>query len=41
MRSYILAFAVMIPLVFATTWFTATKQGSAMRATAQDTKPRA
>jgi branched-chain amino acid transport system permease protein len=36
-RSYILAFAVMIPLVFATTWFIShTRGGRAMRATAQD-----
>src|ERR1035441_8478882 len=37
LRGYILAFAVMIPLVFALTWFiNATRAGRAMRATAQD-----
>jgi branched-chain amino acid transport system permease protein len=36
-RGYILAFAVMIPLVFALTWFIGrTRAGRAMRATAQD-----
>ena len=36
-RGYILAFAVMIPLVLALTWFiTKTRAGKAMRATAQD-----
>jgi branched-chain amino acid transport system permease protein len=36
-RGYILAFAVMIPLVFALNWFiNATRAGRAMRATAQD-----
>ena len=37
LRGYILAFAVMIPLVFALTWFiNTTRAGRAMRATAQD-----
>ena len=37
LRGYILAFAVMIPLVFALTWFiNRTRAGRAMRATAQD-----
>jgi len=37
LRGYILAFAVMIPLVFALTWFIGrTRAGRAMRATAQD-----
>jgi branched-chain amino acid transport system permease protein len=37
LRGYILALAVMIPLVFALTWFiTRTRAGKAMRATAQD-----
>src|SRR6266516_4780144 len=37
LRGYILAFAVMIPLVFALTWFISrTRVGRAMRATAQD-----
>jgi branched-chain amino acid transport system permease protein len=37
LRGYILAFAVMIPLVFALTWFISrTRAGRAMRATAQD-----
>ncbi|HKB30284.1 MAG TPA: branched-chain amino acid ABC transporter permease [Streptosporangiaceae bacterium] len=37
LRAYILAFAVMIPLVFALTWFiNQTRAGRAMRATAQD-----
>jgi branched-chain amino acid transport system permease protein len=36
-RGYILVFAVMIPLVFALTWFIgSTRAGRAMRATAQD-----
>jgi branched-chain amino acid transport system permease protein len=36
-RGYILALAVMIPLVFGLTWFiTSTRAGRAMRATAQD-----
>jgi branched-chain amino acid transport system permease protein len=36
-RGYILAFAVMVPLVFALTWFiNRTRAGRAMRATAQD-----
>jgi branched-chain amino acid transport system permease protein len=36
-RGYLLAFAVMIPLVLALTWFiTKTRAGKAMRATAQD-----
>jgi branched-chain amino acid transport system permease protein len=36
-RGYILVFAVMIPLVFALTWFiNSTRAGRAMRATAQD-----
>jgi branched-chain amino acid transport system permease protein len=37
LRGYILVFAVMIPLVFALTWFiNRTRAGRAMRATAQD-----
>jgi branched-chain amino acid transport system permease protein len=37
LRGYILAFAVMIPLVGGLTWFiTSTRSGKAMRATAQD-----
>jgi branched-chain amino acid transport system permease protein len=37
LRAYILAFAVMIPLVFGLTWFiNQTRAGRAMRATAQD-----
>ena len=37
LRGYLLAFAVMIPLVFALTWFIgSTRAGKAMRATAQD-----
>jgi branched-chain amino acid transport system permease protein len=37
LRGYILAFAVMVPLVFALTWFiNGTRAGRAMRATAQD-----
>ena len=37
LRGYILAFAVMVPLVFALTWFIGrTRAGRAMRATAQD-----
>src|SRR6202047_1448025 len=37
LRGYLVAFAVMIPLVFATTWFIgSTRAGKAMRATAQD-----
>jgi branched-chain amino acid transport system permease protein len=36
-RGYLVAFAVMIPLVLALTWFiTKTRAGKAMRATAQD-----
>jgi branched-chain amino acid transport system permease protein len=36
-RGYILAFAVMVPLVFALSWFiNSTRAGRAMRATAQD-----
>jgi branched-chain amino acid transport system permease protein len=37
LRGYILAFAVMVPLVFALSWFiNTTRAGRAMRATAQD-----
>jgi branched-chain amino acid transport system permease protein len=37
LRSYILAWAVMVPLVFAVSWFIGhTRPGKAMRATAQD-----
>ncbi len=37
LRGYILAFAVMVPLVFGVTWFISqTRAGRAMRATAQD-----
>jgi branched-chain amino acid transport system permease protein len=37
LRGYILAFSVMVPLVFAVTWFIGqTRAGRAMRATAQD-----
>jgi branched-chain amino acid transport system permease protein len=37
LRGYVLAFAVMVPLVFVLAWFiTKTRAGKAMRATAQD-----